>query len=298
MATRRAPRSPCWWRCWPSWSPARRWSGRACCSLTAVPAAGAAARDGPRPRRRRRGRRRARLPGGPGRPGRGRARRGDRAGRLRRRRRGVGPAHRPVRGPPDDRRPRGRRPSCGTCRPTDARCAWRTSPSSTTADARGTLVAGRWPDAPGEVALPTSAARALGLDVGSTTTLAADPGGGGAELTVVGTFVPRPGAAWDEDPLQRDRGEPELPRVHHRLRPVRRRARRARRERDPAAPGHPARAARPDGRDRRRPDPGRRGRRRTATASCGSALGDRTAEPRGGPAVRAHDRTPRASSAG
>ena len=36
-------------------------------------------------------------------------------------------------------------------------------------DARGTLVAGRWPDAPGEVALPTSVARALGLDVGSAT---------------------------------------------------------------------------------------------------------------------------------
>ena len=39
------------------------------------------------------------------------------------------------------------------------------------------------------------------LDVGSTTTLAAAPGGPGAELTVVGTFVPRPGAAWAEDPL-------------------------------------------------------------------------------------------------
>ena len=31
---------------------------------------------------------------------------------------------------------------------------------------RGTLAAGRWPAAPGEVALPTSAARALSLDVG------------------------------------------------------------------------------------------------------------------------------------
>ena len=69
-------------------------------------------------------------------------------------------------------------------------------------DARGTLVAGRWPDAPGEAALPTSAARALGLDVGSVTTLAETQGGGGAGLTVVGTFVPRPGVAWEEDPLQ------------------------------------------------------------------------------------------------
>ncbi|WP_156374080.1 permease [Cellulomonas sp. Leaf334] len=69
-------------------------------------------------------------------------------------------------------------------------------------DARGTLVGGRWPDAAGEAALPTSAARALGLDVGSTTTLADGPGDGGTALTVVGTFVPRPGAPWDEDPLQ------------------------------------------------------------------------------------------------
>lgn len=66
---------------------------------------------------------------------------------------------------------------------------------------RGTLAAGRWPAAPGEVALPTSAARALSLDVGSSTTLAADPGGSGAPWTVVGTFVPRPSTAWDEDPL-------------------------------------------------------------------------------------------------
>ena len=69
------------------------------------------------------------------------------------------------------------------------------------------------------------------------------------ELTVVGTFVPRPGAAWAGGPAARDRGGPELPRVHLRLRPVRRRARRARRERGPAAPGHPAGAARPDRRD-------------------------------------------------
>ncbi|GIG20624.1 hypothetical protein Cch01nite_13480 [Cellulomonas chitinilytica] len=69
-------------------------------------------------------------------------------------------------------------------------------------DARGTVASGRWPTAAGEVALPTSTARALGLDVGSTTTLAATPGGpGGAPLTVVGTFVPRPGAPWQEDPL-------------------------------------------------------------------------------------------------
>lgn len=69
-------------------------------------------------------------------------------------------------------------------------------------DARGTLAAGRWPDAPGEAALPTSAARALGLDVGSATTLGEGPGDGGTGLTVVGTFAPRPGPAWEEDPLQ------------------------------------------------------------------------------------------------
>ena len=68
-------------------------------------------------------------------------------------------------------------------------------------DARGTLVAGRWPTAPGEVALPTTAARALGLDVGSSTALAASPGGTGDALAVVGTFSPRPAPAWDEDPL-------------------------------------------------------------------------------------------------
>ncbi|ROS24019.1 FtsX-like permease family protein [Cellulomonas sp. PhB150] len=68
-------------------------------------------------------------------------------------------------------------------------------------DARGTVVAGRWPTAPGEVALPVTAAKALGLDVGSSTTLAAEPGGNGSTLTLVGTFTPRPGAAWEEDPL-------------------------------------------------------------------------------------------------
>lgn len=67
--------------------------------------------------------------------------------------------------------------------------------------ARGTLATGRWPAAAGEVAVPTSAARALGLDVGSVTSLAPDQGGRGPRLTVVGTFVPRPGAQWDEDPL-------------------------------------------------------------------------------------------------
>lgn len=66
---------------------------------------------------------------------------------------------------------------------------------------RGTVVEGRWPAAAGEVALPTSAARALGLDVGGATSLAATAGGPGPELTVVGTFVPRPSAAWEEDPL-------------------------------------------------------------------------------------------------
>jgi hypothetical protein len=68
-------------------------------------------------------------------------------------------------------------------------------------EARGTIASGRWPSAAGEVALPTSAARALTLDVGSSTSLAATPGGAGAELTVVGTFVPRSGTAWTEDPL-------------------------------------------------------------------------------------------------
>ena len=68
-------------------------------------------------------------------------------------------------------------------------------------DAAGGIVSGRWPAAAGEVALPESAARALRLDVGSSTSLAAAPGGGGAEVTVVGTFEPRPGAGWTEDPL-------------------------------------------------------------------------------------------------
>ncbi|RHA38813.1 FtsX-like permease family protein [Cellulomonas rhizosphaerae] len=68
-------------------------------------------------------------------------------------------------------------------------------------DERGNLVDGRWPTARGEVAVPESAAKALGLDVGSSTTLAAEPGDRGTGLAVVGTFVPRPGAGWDEDPL-------------------------------------------------------------------------------------------------
>ncbi|AEE46026.1 hypothetical protein [Cellulomonas fimi] len=68
-------------------------------------------------------------------------------------------------------------------------------------DARGTVVTGRWPDASGEVALPDAAARALGLGVGSTTSLAADAGGPGTALTVVGTFTPVPAPAWREDPL-------------------------------------------------------------------------------------------------
>ena len=80
--------------------------------------------------------------------------------------------------------------------------AWRTSPTWVIAAAHGTILAGRWPVATGEVALPTSTARALALDVGSSTTLAAAPGGTGPTLTVVGTFVPRPGAAWTEDPLE------------------------------------------------------------------------------------------------
>lgn len=69
-------------------------------------------------------------------------------------------------------------------------------------DARGTVVSGRWPSAPGEAALPVAAAGALGLDVGSTTTLAAEAGGGGVDVVVVGTFAPRPGASWHEDPLR------------------------------------------------------------------------------------------------
>ncbi|MDC7120636.1 hypothetical protein OMK64_03705 [Cellulomonas fimi] len=69
-------------------------------------------------------------------------------------------------------------------------------------DARGTVVAGRWPAARGEAALPVAAATALGLDVGSTTALAAEAGGNGVALTVVGTFAPRPGASWQEDPLR------------------------------------------------------------------------------------------------
>ena len=68
-------------------------------------------------------------------------------------------------------------------------------------DARGTLVSGRWPTAPGEIALPVTAARALGLDVGSTTGLAAAAADAGDGLTVVGTFQPRPGTGWAEDPL-------------------------------------------------------------------------------------------------
>lgn len=69
-------------------------------------------------------------------------------------------------------------------------------------DARATLVTGRWPAATDEVALPTTAAGALGLDVGSTTTLSADVGGPGVGLKVVGTFAPRAGAVWQEDPLR------------------------------------------------------------------------------------------------
>lgn len=68
-------------------------------------------------------------------------------------------------------------------------------------DARATVVAGRWPAAAGEVALPVVAAKALGLEVGGSTSLAAEPGGRGATLTLVGTFAPRPGAGWEEDPL-------------------------------------------------------------------------------------------------
>ena len=64
------------------------------------------------------------------------------------------------------------------------------------AAAHGTILSGRWPVAADEAALPSSTARALALDVGSTTSLAAEPGGPGPTLTVVGTFVPRPGAAW------------------------------------------------------------------------------------------------------
>ncbi|MBO9555153.1 FtsX-like permease family protein [Cellulomonas sp.] len=75
-------------------------------------------------------------------------------------------------------------------------------------DARGTVASGRWPDAPGEIALPTSAARALGLDVGSATTLAEVAGGPGQDLTVVGTFVPRPGTGWTEDPLDGEGARP------------------------------------------------------------------------------------------
>ena len=70
------------------------------------------------------------------------------------------------------------------------------------AAAHGTILSGRWPVAAGEVALPTSTARALALDVGSSTTLAAAPGGPSHEWTVVGTFSPRPDAAWTVDPLQ------------------------------------------------------------------------------------------------
>ncbi|QHT55742.1 hypothetical protein GXP71_06370 [Cellulomonas sp. H30R-01] len=69
-------------------------------------------------------------------------------------------------------------------------------------DVRGTVVAGRWPTAPGEAALPVAAAGALGLDVGSTTTLATEAGGSGVDVTVVGTFAPRPGASWQQDPLR------------------------------------------------------------------------------------------------
>jgi hypothetical protein len=80
------------------------------------------------------------------------------------------------------------------------RLAYLADPGS--AAAHGTIVAGRWPVAAGEVALPASTARALALDVGRSTTLAAAPGRSGPKWTVVGTFVPRPGAAWLEDPLQ------------------------------------------------------------------------------------------------
>ncbi|WP_426593773.1 FtsX-like permease family protein [Cellulomonas sp. McL0617] len=68
-------------------------------------------------------------------------------------------------------------------------------------DARATITSGRWPVAAGEVAVPASAAGVLRLAVGSSTALAGVPGGQGPELTVVGTFVPRSGTGWTEDPL-------------------------------------------------------------------------------------------------
>ena len=197
------------------------------------------------------------FPEDPDDPAVGRARRGDRAGRLHGRRPGVGPAHRSVREPPDDR---DRVDVDGHAVPAARR--WPAAPGLPRRARRPRPRAGRsrpgaGPPQRARWRCPTSAARALGLDVGSTTSLAAAPGRPRApRLTVVGTFVPRPGAAWDEDPLARHRGEPELPRVHLRLRPVRRRAGRGRRERGPAAPGHPARAARPGACDRRRPDAG------------------------------------------
>ncbi|MET0789041.1 MAG: FtsX-like permease family protein [Cellulomonas sp.] len=68
-------------------------------------------------------------------------------------------------------------------------------------EARGTVASGRWPAAAGEIALPVAAARALRLDVGSRTGLGDAPADAGDGLVIVGTFLPRPGTEWGEDPL-------------------------------------------------------------------------------------------------
>jgi hypothetical protein len=70
------------------------------------------------------------------------------------------------------------------------------------ASAHGTLLSGRWPVAAGEVALPSSTARALALGVGNSTTLSTAPGDPGVAVRIVGTFLPRSDAEWDEDPLK------------------------------------------------------------------------------------------------
>ena len=176
----------------------------------------------------------------------------------------------PVRGPADDRDRVDARPSCSTCRQTAARCAWRTSPSPTTCEPR----AGR--SSPGAGPSRRARWRCRRRRHGhSASTSGARPrspparAAPGAELTVVGTFVPRPGAAWARG--SRCSGTGVGP--HYRgyisaygpfvVAPAALDA-----ERGAAAPGHPARAARPGARDRRRRRPGPARRSTRSAASC------------------------------
>ncbi len=163
------------------------------------------------------------------------------------------------------------------------------------AAAHGSILAGRWPVSAGEVALPTSTAHALALDVGSSTTLAAAPGGPGPPGDGRGDVRAATRRRVDRGPSERSGNRTALPRLHLRLRSVRRRPGHDRRERGATAPGHLARAARHGGRDsrrRRRRRPGRRRARRGAAERAGRPRG----EHRGDLAFRGHGRRrPRAT---